>query len=130
MRPKVLVLDEPAAGLDPKGRAEILGGLRAYCDRTGISIIIVSHSMEDIARYCDDIIVMNKGSVVLHGSADVVFSDTARLCEYGLNVPDVTRICNMLKERGLPIEGTILTVEEACRRIKACFDEKRGSVNV
>ena len=129
MRPRVLVLDEPAAGLDPKGRAEILGGLRSYCDRTGTSIVIVSHSMEDIARYCDDIIVMNDGRVKIHGPAEVVFSQPEQLLGYGLNIPDITYICRRLKEAGMPISDTVLTIEQASKLIKLCFDEKRRERN-
>ena len=125
MRPKVLVLDEPAAGLDPKGRAEILGGLRAYCDQTGISIVIVSHSMEDIARYCDDIIVMNDGKVELHGSAELVFENEQLLESFGLKVPNITHICRELRNKGINIDKTVLTVKQACSMIKACFEEKR-----
>ncbi len=126
MRPKVLVLDEPAAGLDPKGRAEILGGLRAYRDKMGITVVLVSHSMEDIARYCDDIVVMDTGKVKTHGTAEVVFSNPKSLHESGLNVPNVTYICRKLRESGMPINGTVLTVEDACREITRCLTEKRG----
>ena len=125
MRPKILVLDEPAAGLDPKGRAEILGGLRTYCDQTGTSIVIVSHSMEDIARYCDDIIVMNNGRVELHGSAQCVFENEQLLESFGLKIPNITRICRLLKKQGLDMDTTVLTVEDAREKIKACFEEKR-----
>ena len=125
MRPKILVLDEPAAGLDPKGRAEILGGLRTYCDQTGTSIVIVSHSMEDIARYCDDIIVMNNGRVELHGSAQCVFENEQLLESFGLKIPNITRICRLLKKQALEIDTTVLTAEDAREKIKACFEDKR-----
>lgn len=129
MRPQVLVLDEPAAGLDPKGRAEILGGLRSYRDKTGTSIVIVSHSMEDIARYCDDIIVINDGKIKMHNTAEEVFSHSDILSECGLNIPDVTRICTRLKECGMPINSTVLTVEQACKVIHQCLEEKRRGIN-
>lgn len=129
MRPKVLVLDEPAAGLDPKGRAEILGGLRTYCDRMGASVVIVSHSMEDIARYCDDIIVMNNGTVAMQGGTDEVFSHSEQLLEYGLNIPNITRICKMLAENGMPIDRTVLTVEEAREIILELMKNKREEKN-
>jgi len=129
MRPKVLVLDEPAAGLDPKGRAEILGGLRTYCDRMGASVVIVSHSMEDIARYCDDIIVMNNGTVAMQGSTDEVFSHSEQLLEYGLNIPNITRICKMLAENGMPIDRTVLTIEEAREIILELMKKKREEKN-
>ena len=129
MRPSVLVLDEPAAGLDPKGRAEILGGLRSYCDSIGSSVVIVSHSMEDIARYCDEIIVMNNSHAVMQSSVKEVFSSTDKLEEYGLKVPDITRICKKLEERGLPIGKTVLTVEEASSVISSLFKKKKGGNN-
>lgn len=129
MRPQVLVLDEPAAGLDPKGRAEILGGLRAYRDKTGTSIVIVSHSMEDIARYCDDIIVINDGKIKMHDTAEKVFSCPDLLSECGLNIPDVTRICTRLRESGMPIPSSVLTVEQACKVIHECFENKRRGIN-
>ena len=129
MRPRVLVLDEPAAGLDPKGRAEILGGLRTYGEKMGSSVVIVSHSMEDIARYCDNIIVMNSGHVELCGTTTEVFSQPEILKKCGLNIPNITHICQMLKENGLPIEGTVLTVEEACQKIIDIFNKKREGKN-
>ena len=125
MRPKVLVLDEPAAGLDPKGRAEILGGLRSYRDSVGATVIIVSHSMEDIARYCDDIIVMDHGCVTLHGKADEVFSSPQILENSGLNIPSVTNICRKLKEAGMPIDSTVLTPEQAAELIYKALEQKR-----
>ncbi len=127
MRPKVLVLDEPAAGLDPKGRAEILGGLRSYCDKVGASIVIVSHSMEDIARYCDNIVVLKGGSVAMSGNARRVFSNPISLDACGLNVPSITRICKTLHDMGMPINDTVLTVEEAAEQILACF--RREDIN-
>ena len=127
MRPKVLVLDEPAAGLDPKGRAEILGGLRAYRDKMGITVVIVSHSMEDIARYCDDIVVMDSGKVKIHGPAELVFSEPSSLRDSGLNIPDITYITQKLREGGMPIKGTVLTVEDACREISRALNGRRGA---
>ena len=129
MRPRVLVLDEPAAGLDPKGRAEILGGLRTYGEKMGASVVIVSHSMEDIARYCDNIIVMNNGHVELYGSTAEVFSQPETLKKCGLNIPNVTHICRRLKECGFPIDGTILTVEDAAELIVREFKKKQEEKN-
>ena len=125
MRPSVLVLDEPAAGLDPRGREEILGGLRSYRDRIGATVIIVSHSMEDMAKYCDDIIVLKDGRVSFTGTSAEVFSDSSRLVECGLNVPQITEICKKLKEKGLDLDQTVLNVEDAARIIKELFDKKR-----
>ena len=111
MRPEVLVLDEPAAGLDPRGRDTILKGVREYGRKTGSTVIIVSHSMEDMATYCDDIIVMARGKVFLSGSRDEVFAHASALTEVGLDVPQVTRLAMLLRERGVPIPDSIYTVD-------------------
>ena len=111
MRPEVLVLDEPAAGLDPKGRDTILKGVREYGRQTGSTVIIVSHSMEDMATYCDDIIVMSRGRVFLSGSRDEVFSHAAALTEVGLDVPQITRLAMILRERGVELPDSIYTVD-------------------
>lgn len=111
MRPDVLVLDEPAAGLDPRGRAEILGGLREYAKTIGTSIILVSHSMEDMAYYCDNVVVMNKGKVYRKGTVKEIFSDFSGLTEVGLDVPLISKVSNKLIEAGIPLEGTLYTVE-------------------
>ena len=111
MRPEVLVLDEPAAGLDPKGRDTILQGIRDYGRKTGSTVIIVSHSMEDMATYCDDIVVMANGKVFLSGSRDEVFANAERLTEVGLDVPQITKLALLLRERGVQIPESIYTVE-------------------
>ena len=111
MRPEVLVLDEPAAGLDPRGRREILGGLREYAKTIGTSVILVSHSMEDMAHYCDNVVVMNKGRVHREGSVKEIFSDFSALTEVGLDVPLISKVSNKLIEAGIPLEGTLYTVE-------------------
>ena len=118
MRPEVLVLDEPAAGLDPRGRREILGGLCKYVQKNGSSIILVSHSMEDMATYCDNVIVMNHAKIYKTGTVDEVFSDSRGLEEIGLNVPAVARIAAHLKREGINLEGTLYTVEGVRDAIK------------
>ena len=110
MRPDVLVLDEPAAGLDPRGRREILGGLRKLVEETGTTIILVSHSMEDMAHYCDNVVVMNGAHVYTHGTVKEVFSLGAELASIGLDVPLVSKIADELIRRGIPLEGTLYTV--------------------
>ena len=111
MKPDVLVLDEPAAGLDPRGRREILGGLRRLVDETGMTIILVSHSMEDMAHYCDNVVVMNASHVYKSGSVSEIFSLGSELTAIGLDVPLVSKIADELIKRGIPLEGTLYTVE-------------------
>lgn len=113
MRPEVLVLDEPAAGLDPQGREEILGGIREYQRKKGNTVIIVSHSMEDMARYSDEIVVMNKAKIYMQGKTSEVFTRAEELAGVGLSVPQITELMNKLKERGLDIPSGIYTVADA-----------------
>ena len=111
MRPDVLVLDEPAAGLDPRGRREILGHLRDFVSERGASVVLVSHSMEDMASYCDNVVVMNSGRVWASGTVNDIFSHADELVKIGLNVPAVARIASSLKRRGVDIDGELYTVE-------------------
>ena len=111
MKPDVLVLDEPAAGLDPRGRREILGGLRRLVDETGMTIILVSHSMEDMAHYCDNVVVMNSSHVYKSGTVSEIFSLGTELTAIGLDVPLVSKIADELIKRGIQLEGTLYTVE-------------------
>ena len=111
MRPEVLVLDEPAAGLDPRGRREILGGLLEYVKENDASIILVSHSMEDMAYYCDNVIVMNKGEIYKEGTVDEIFSDADSLSAIGLDVPVIAKIASALRQSGINLEGTLYTVD-------------------
>ncbi|MBQ2719040.1 MAG: energy-coupling factor transporter ATPase [Clostridia bacterium] len=111
MRPEVLILDEPSAGLDPRGRREILTGLWEYGKKSGTTVILVSHSMEDMAHYCDDVVVMNNGSVYMTGSVSEVFSRAEELEAIGLDVPEVAKIAARLRRRGIPLSGDLYTVE-------------------
>ena len=111
MRPDVLVLDEPAAGLDPRGRREILGSLRDYADRMNASVILVSHSMEDMAHYCDNVVVMNSAKVYRTGTVDEIFSDADALISVGLDVPMISRVASELCRRGIKLSGELYTVE-------------------
>ena len=111
MRPDVLVLDEPAAGLDPRGRREILGGLRKLVEETGTTIILVSHSMEDMAHYCDNVVVMNSSRVYTSGTVKEVFSLGSELSSIGLDVPLISKIADELVRRGIPLEGTLYTTD-------------------
>ncbi len=117
MRPDILVLDEPAAGLDPRGRDAIFANLVRYHEESGNTVVIVSHSMEDMARYCDHLIVMNEGKIVMQGDRDYVFSRSQQLTEVGLDIPQVTKLMLTLKERGLDVDGGIYTVDQALERI-------------
>ncbi len=124
MRPEVLVLDEPAAGLDPRGRDTILHAVRRYGQKSGATVIIVSHSMEDMAIYCDDIVVMSQAKVFLSGTRDEVFSHASELAGVGLDVPQITRLALLLQERGVSLPGGIYTVPAALSALLPLFSEK------
>ena len=111
MRPDVLVLDEPAAGLDPRGRREILGSLRDYADRMSASVILVSHSMEDMAHYCDNVVVMNSAKVYRTGTVEEIFSEADSLISVGLDVPMISRVVTELRKRGIALDGRLYTVD-------------------
>lgn len=113
MRPDVLVLDEPAAGLDPRGRREILGHLRDFVRERGASVVLVSHSMEDMASYCDNVVVMSSSKVYASGTVSEIFSRADDLVKVGLDVPVVARITAALKQLGIPLEGELYTVDGA-----------------
>lgn len=111
MRPEVLVLDEPAAGLDPRGRRQILSGLYRYGRESGTTVILVSHSMEDMALYCDNILVMDHARVLLYGTTGEVFSRTSDLLGAGLDIPEISRISAELLAAGVPLTGALYTVD-------------------
>ena len=111
MNPEVLVLDEPAAGLDPKGRKEILSGLKEYVKESGTTLILVSHSMEDMAYYCDNVVVMNDGKVYRSGTVSEIFSMADDLLGVGLDIPMVSRIASELSKRGINLSGELYTVD-------------------
>lgn len=117
MRPKVLVLDEPTAGLDPKGRDEILDQVERLHKETGMTVILVSHSMEDVARYVERIIVMNRGEKMLDGTPREVFRHYKELEKVGLAAPQVTYVMHDLKERGFGLSPDATTIEEAADEI-------------
>ena len=114
MEPEVLVLDEPAAGLDPRGREEIFGNLREYQRSTGKTVVIVSHSMEDMAVYAEDLVVMRNGRIQAVGECREVFGRKELFADGGLRLPQVTLIAQKLKELGMPVEDGLYTVQEAC----------------
>lgn len=112
MRPEVLILDEPTAGLDPAGREAILSFIQEYRRETEATVIIVSHSMEDVARIATRVMVIHQGRIAMHGTVNEVFSHMDRLQEIGLNVPQVTRVFHDLHRRGYPVPAGVYTVEQ------------------
>ncbi|WP_418875374.1 energy-coupling factor transporter ATPase [[Ruminococcus] torques] len=121
MKPKVLILDEPTAGLDPKGRDEILDQIAKLHKETGMTVVLVSHSMEDVARYVDRIIVMNKGQKMLDSTPKEVFRHYKELEEVGLAAPQVTYVMHDLKDRGFDVSPDATTIEEAADEIMRSF---------
>ena len=121
MKPKVLILDEPTAGLDPNGRDEILDQIAKLHKETGVAVVLVSHSMEDVARYVDRIIVMNKGEKMLDSTPKEVFRHYKELEEVGLAAPQVTYVMHDLKDRGFDVSPDATTIEEAADEIMRSF---------
>lgn len=124
MRPDVLVLDEPTAGLDPSGRDEILGYVREYHRQTGATVLLVMHSMEDVARVADRMLVMRDARVMLTGTPREVFAHAEEITAAGLDVPEITKVMRELHRRGVPIDPTIYTVEQALAAIRALKEGK------
>ncbi len=116
-RPKVLFLDEPTAGLDPRGREMILGQIKHYHEETGSTVLLVSHSMEDVARFAQKILVMNKGEVFCYDTPPAVFARADEIAAIGLSVPQITKVFSMLRSRGIDIRGDVYTIEFAMKTI-------------
>ena len=125
MEPEILILDEPTSGLDPMGREHILALIKNYREKTGKTVIIVSHSMDDVARFATKVIVMNSSKVEMSGTVDEVFEKASRLREIGLSVPQITEIFIKLREKGYPVSEKIYTVEQGYLELKKLF-EGRG----
>ncbi len=125
MKPEVLILDEPTAGLDPKGRDEILDQVAKLREETGMTVILVSHSMDDVAKYVDRIIVMNRGQVMFDQEPKEVFSHYKELEEIGLAAPQVTYIMQELREKGLMVDTGATTIEEAKNSILSALRRQR-----
>ncbi|MBP0968594.1 MAG: energy-coupling factor transporter ATPase [Oscillospiraceae bacterium] len=121
MRPEVLVLDEPTAGLDPRGRRDILDVIRNYHENEKKTVILVSHSMDDVARYAGKVLVMNAGGVFFYDRVDEVFKHALELRETGLNIPTVTDILLTLRERGMDVDTDIYTPSGAAETITGYF---------
>ena len=117
MKPEVLVLDEPAAGLDPRGRDEIFESILKYRKETGATVIIVSHSMEDMAKFCDELIVMAHAKKVMQGNCREIFSNAEKLEEIGLAIPQITKLMIILKSKGIDVDSGIYTVKNAAEII-------------
>lgn len=124
MQPEILILDEPSAGLDPKGRKVISEMIEQYRKNTGSTVIVVSHSMEDVAESADKVLVMNKGKVEYFASVDEVFSNAEHLVEIGLNVPETTKVFLALKKQGYDVRTDIYSVSEAKAELLRLFKER------
>ena len=128
MKPQVLILDEPTAGLDPKGREEILNMIRDLHKKMKCTIILVSHSMDDVADYAERIIVMNHGEVFLDGTPKEVFSHKQELEEIGLAVPTVTDIMHQVKELGYPVDESVTTLSDAAEALVNLYHDVKGTI--
>ena len=124
MKPEILILDEPTAGLDPRGRDEILDQI-AKLHKDGLTVILVSHSMEDVAKYADRIIAMNSGKVAFDGTPKEVFRHYKELERMGLSAPQITYVMQAMKELGLDVDTDVSTVEEAKEEILKAFHSKK-----
>ncbi len=127
MKPEVIVFDEPTAGLDPKGREDVMEIIRNYRKATGATVIIISHSMEDMASLADKILVMNKGTVYKFDTVENVFSDAEALQKIGLNVPIVTRVFAKMRQLGVKLPKDALTVKEAVNILKKLKKDRKDA---
>ena len=118
MEPEVLILDEPTAGLDPYGREKILALVKAYREQTGSTVMMVSHSMEDVAKIADRVLVLNNSEVAMFGTVAEVYSRSAELSEMGLSVPQITKIFSALRERGFAVSDSVFTVEQGVSELR------------
>ena len=126
MHPRVLVLDEPAAGLDPEGRDTILSQIRDYHEKTGITVLLVSHSMEDIAKYANRVLVMSHAKLAMYDTVEKVFGHAQELLELGLSVPQVTQIFLKLRQMGLDIPTDVYTMPYAVKTIQKALAARQA----
>src|SRR5699024_6203398 len=124
MEPRILVLDEPAAGLDPEGRDTILSQIRNYHKKTGVTVVLVSHPMEDIAKYADKVLVMHRAKVAMYDTVEKVFARAPELLELGLSVPQVTQIFLKLREMGLDIQTDVYTMPYAVKTVLKAWNAR------
>lgn len=122
MEPEILILDEPTSGLDPRGRETILSLIKNYREQTGSTVIIVSHSMEDVARFADKVIVMNSSKVDLTGTVDEIFEKSSHLREIGLSVPQITEVFIKLREKGYPVSEKVYSVQQGYHELQKLFE--------
>jgi energy-coupling factor transport system ATP-binding protein len=123
MRPDVLILDEPAAGLDPRGRDSIFTNIREYQRKSGRTVVIVSHSMEDMARFCDRLTVMSGGRILMEGDCKEVFARSDELMKVGLDIPQATKLLLMLRNEGVDVDCGAFTVEEAYENLIKLYED-------
>ena len=129
MEPRMLILDEPTAGLDPLGRRDLLTYIRRLHSERGLTIVLITHSMDAVAQLCERLLVLDRGRLVADGPIRSVFADVSRLASLGLGLPQVTQLAQRLRERGLPVRPDVLTVEEARVAIReALVVRGRGSL--
>ena len=126
MKPRILVLDEPAAGLDPEGRDDILSEVKEYHKKTGTTVLLVSHSMEDIAKYANRVLVMHRAKIAMYDTVENVFARAQELLELGLSVPQVTQIFLKLRQMGLDIPADVYTIPYAVKTIQKALAAKQG----
>ena len=127
MKPKVLILDEPTAGLDPKGRDEILDQIAKLHKETGMTVVLVSHSMEDVAKYTEKVLVMNHSRVAMFDEVEKVFSHSREIEAMGLAVPQVSRVFLSLSEKGWPVPANVYTVEQAKTALETILRQGGGA---
>lgn len=124
MRPRVLVLDEPTAGLDPVGREQMLRQIEQYRETHDATVLLISHSMEDVARLADRVLVLKDGEVAMYDTAPAVFARADELEAMGLTVPSVARVFAALRQRGVPVPADVYTVKKACAVLCDLFEER------
>lgn len=124
MNPDILILDEPTAGLDPKGREELFGQLKKMHEESNLTIVLISHSMEDVARYAKELVVLYRGEVAFAGETREIFKHRKELEQIGLGVPQIRHIMDQLKDKGMKIDNNVLTVEEAAQKLIQYFESE------
>ena len=130
MDPQVLILDEPSAGLDPKGREYLINQISTYHKKRGNTVIFVSHSMEDIAKIADRVLVLDNGNALMFDKPSKVFSNAQKLQQIGLDIPDITKVMIKLRQKGFKLDENIITIDQAFSSIKNLINQKgRGNLN-